>query len=150
MIAAEIYGSLTKALREGGDALPDMPLTHETVAKSTSATRSTYQALAVIRGSGGTAVSVGNDAIMHWQRKLASQEGLYVEPASAAALAAVSTLREEGRIRPGESVAVVLTASGLKDPDATASVLGQILTVPGDVEAAFGALREIGACPARC
>jgi hypothetical protein len=40
-----------------GDALPDMPLTHETVAKSTSATRSTYQALAAVRASSGAAVT---------------------------------------------------------------------------------------------
>jgi threonine synthase len=147
MMAAEIYGSLGKALHDGVDALPDMPLTHDTVAKSTSATRSTYQALSVIRASGGAAATIGNDAIMSWQRKLASEEGLYVEPASAAALAAVSTFRGEGRIQPGESVAVVLTAGGLKDPQATASVLGATLTVPRNVEAAFAALRETGACP---
>lgn len=147
MMAAEMYGSLGAALRDGGDALPDMPLTHETVAKSTSATRSTYQALSVIRASGGAATTVGNDAIMKWQRELASQEGLYVEPASAAAVAAVSALRTEGRIGPGEKVAVLLTASGLKDPGATASVLGETVTIPGDIDAAFAKLRDIGAFP---
>jgi threonine synthase len=149
MMAAEIYGSLAAALCDGGDALPDMPLTHDTVAKSTSATRSTYQALSVIRASGGAATTVGNDAIMSWQRKLASEEGLYVEPASAAGLAAVAAFRKAGRIQSGQRVAVMLTASGLKDPDATASMLGQTLTVPGNVNEAFAALREIGACPAR-
>jgi threonine synthase len=147
MMAAEIYGSLGAALRDGGDALPDMPLTHDTVAKSASATRSTYQALSVIRASGGAATTVGNDAIMKWQRALASQEGLYVEPASAAAVAAVSALCKQGRIGPRENVAVLLTASGLKDPGATASVLGEILTVRGDAEAAFARLRESGAFP---
>jgi threonine synthase len=142
MMAAEMYGSLGAALRDGVDALPDMPLTHETVAKSTSATRSTYQALSVIRASGGAATTVGNDAIMKWQRELASREGLYVEPASAAAVAAVSALRDEGRIRPGEKVAVLLTASGLKDPAATASTLGETLTVAGDAETAFARLRD--------
>jgi threonine synthase len=145
MMAAEIYGSLGAALRDDVDALPDMPLTHETVAKSTSATRSTYQALSVIRASGGAATTVGNDAIMKWQRELAIQEGLYVEPASAAAVAAVSAFRNEGRIGPGEKVAVLLTASGLKDPAATASTLGDILTVGGDVETAFARLRDVAA-----
>src|SRR4051812_46749395 len=83
--AAEMYDSLGTALREGGDAPPDMPAEHATVAKSTSATRSTYQALSVIRASGGTAVTLGNDVIMKSQRELAHDEGLYVEPASAAA-----------------------------------------------------------------
>ncbi len=145
MMAAEMYGSLGTALREGVDALPDMPLTHETVAKSTSATRSTYQALLVIRASRGAAVTVGNDAIMKWQRELAQREGIYVEPASAAALAAVSAFRTDGRIDSGEKVAVLLTASGLKDPGATAAMLGEPLMVSGDVEAAFAQMREIGA-----
>src|SRR5215216_169268 len=128
MIAAEIYGSLGAALQDGGDSVPEMPLTHDTVAKSTTATRGTYQALSVIRASGGTATTVGNDAIMKWQRELAVQEGLYVEPASAAAVAAVFALRHEGRIERGEKVVLLLTASGLKDPGATEAVLGGTLT----------------------
>ena len=147
MVAAEMYGSLGAAMRAGGDALPDMPVTHETVAKSTSATRSTYQALSVIRASGGAAVTIGNDAILTWQEELARREGLFVEPASAAAVAAVAALRDEGQIMPGEKVVVLLTASGLKDPDATACVLGETLTVTGNVEAAFARMRRIGAFP---
>jgi threonine synthase len=147
MIAAEMYGSLGKALREGGDALPDMPSTHETVAKSTSATRSTFQALSAIRASGGAAVTIGNDAIMTWQRDLARLEGLYVEPASAAAVAAVAALQKDGQISPGDQVVVLLTASGLKDPDATADVMGDMLMVPSDVEAAFARMRDVGAFP---
>jgi threonine synthase len=147
MVAAEMYDSLGTALREGGDALPDMPASYATVAKSTSATRSTYQALSVIRASGGTAVTVGNEAILTWQGELAREEGLYVEPASAAALAAVAALRKQGQVRPGERVVALLTASGLKDPEATASVLGDPITVPGDPETAFQRLREIGAFP---
>jgi threonine synthase len=147
MIAAEIYGSLGKALRDGGDALPDMPSTHETVAKSTTATRSTYQALSVIRSSGGAAVTIGNDTILTWQGELARHEGLYVEPASAGGLAAVAALRKQGQIGPDEKVVVLLTASGLKDPGATADVLGEMLTVPGDVDAAFARMRSAGAFP---
>jgi threonine synthase len=144
MIAAEIYGSLGAALREGGDRLPDMPATHETVARSTSATRSTYQALASIRRSGGAACVVGNDAIMRWQRRLAECEGLYVEPASAGALAAIETLRAQGDIGPSDRVVALLTASGLKDPDATAAGQSDLLIVPADVDGAFKALRQAG------
>jgi threonine synthase len=145
MMAAEIYGSLGRALHQGGDTLPDMPMTHDTVAKSTSATRSTYQALSVIRDSGGAAVTVDNEAIMTWQRELAKEEGLWVEPASAGAIAALRALRKAGRIATGEKVAVLLTASGLKDPDATASTLEETLMVSGDIETAFARIREIGA-----
>ena len=147
MVAAEIYGSLSSALGDGSDLLPDMPQTHETVAKSMSATRSTFQALSVIRASGGIATVVGNDAIMSRQQELAHHEGLYVEPASAAAIAAVSALREDGTIRPNDKVVVLLTASGLKDPDATAARQGDILSVPSDIDAAFATIREAGQIP---
>ena len=140
MMAAEIYGSLGAALRDGGDALLDMPMTHDTVAKSTTATRSTFQALHVLRASGGAATTVSNDVIMQWQQQLARQEGLYVEPASAGAVAAVAQLKAEGKIKSSDSVVALLTASGLKDPDATAAAMGSKETISKEVEAALSSL----------
>jgi threonine synthase len=132
LMAAEIYGSLGSALGDGTDVLPDMPMTHDTVAKSTTATRSTYQALKAIRLTGGTATVVSNEAIMQWQQKLARDEGLYVEPASAGALAATQQLWESGYIKPAETAVALLTASGLKDTAATAAVQGELPPVPKD------------------
>ena len=136
MAAAEIYGSLSAALESGSDALPDMTMTHDTVAKSTTATRSTYQALHVVRASGGVATTVGNDAIMTWQRRLAEQEGLYAEPAAAGALAAVAELRSASHIAPSDRVVALLTASGLKDTQATAEWWGDKEGAPVTLDAA--------------
>ena len=147
MMAAEIYGSLGAALRDGGDVLPDMPMTHDTVAKSTSATRSTFQALHVLRASGGAATVVTNDAIMRWQQQLAREEGLYVEPASAGAIAAVVQLKESGEIKSTDKVVALLTASGLKDPGATTSVQDDLSAVSGDVEAVFSQLKAENLIP---
>lgn len=143
MMAAEIYGSLGAALRSGRDTLPDMPMTHDTLAKSTTATRGTYQALYVLRKSGGTATTVSNEAILAYQAKLAQLEGLYVEPASAAAIAAVAQLKAAGQIRADETVVAVLTASGLKDPQATAAAQGELPPVEGDIDSVFSHLRKI-------
>ena len=143
LVAAEIYGSLGAALRDGGDAPPDMPLTHETVAKSTSATRSTFQALAAIRASAGGAVVVGNQDIMRWQKRLAEAEGLYVEPASAGALAAAEQLRARNEIGASETVVALLTASGLKDTAATAAAQGELTPIPSDQAAARALLARI-------
>ncbi|HVY56599.1 MAG TPA: pyridoxal-phosphate dependent enzyme [Xanthobacteraceae bacterium] len=147
LMAAEIYGSLGAALRDGGDALPDMPMTHDTVAKSTTATRSTFQALHVLRETGGAATVVQNDSILEWQRRLAAKEGLYVEPASAGAIAAVAQLRQNGDIKPSDKVVVLLTASGLKDPDATASTQSELLTVDGDPSSVFSELKARNLLP---
>lgn len=147
MMAAEIYGSLRAALRDGGDALADMPLTHDTVAKSTTATRSTFQALYVLRESGGGATVVSNEGIMQWQQTLAREEGLYVEPASAGAIAAVAQLKASGDIKATDRVVALLTASGLKDPDATASVQEELLTVSGDAATVFAQLKARNLIP---
>jgi threonine synthase len=142
MAAAEIYGSLGAAMRAGSDALPDMPMTHETLAKSTAATRSTFQALHVLRESGGCSTTVSNAAILEYQGKLARLEGLYVEPASAGAIAAVAQLKAAGQIRANETVVALLTASGLKDPQATAAAQPKLPTLEGDVKEVFSRLRE--------
>jgi threonine synthase len=143
MMAAEIYGSLGAALKSGCDAVPDMPQSHETVAKSTTATRSTFQALHVLRRSGGAATTVSNESIMQWQQDLASAEGLYVEPASAGALAAVAQLKRSGHIKAKDTVVALLTASGLKDPDATAAVQNPLPAVPRNTEDAFLQLKAL-------
>jgi len=147
LVAAEIYGSLGAALSGGTDAPPDMPMTHETVAKSTSATRSTFQALAAIRATDGAAVVVGNQEIMQWQKKLGEAEGLYVEPASAGALAAIAQLRATNQIGASETVVALLTASGLKDTAATAALQRELVPVPSDQEAARALLARINENP---
>jgi threonine synthase len=140
MVAAETYGSIGAALAEGGDSLPDMRKNYETVAVSIGATRGTYQSLDIVRRSKGTALTIGNEAIMRWQRLLAEQEGLYVEPASAASLAAVEQLRRDDRMLPTQTVVSLLTASGLKDPAATAAQQPDLLLVPANFDAAVALL----------
>jgi threonine synthase len=139
MVAAEVYGSLGAALAEGGDAPPDMPRTHDTLAVSIGATRGTFQALAALRESGGAARTVSDESLTAWQRALA-REGLYAEPSSVAPLEAVRQLRADGVIGARDTVVVVATAAGLKDPDVTRRALGEVPVVPPSLEAACDAL----------
>ncbi|MEU8823666.1 threonine synthase [Streptomyces sp. NPDC048636] len=71
------------------------------------------EVLRAIRRSGGDIAAVPEDAIVAAVRRLAAM-GLYAEPTSATAAAAVDLFRARGAIRPGETTAVVLTGSGLK------------------------------------
>jgi threonine synthase len=141
MVAAEVYGSIGAALADGSDTPPDVRMNYETVAVSIGATRGTYQALDIVRRSGGTAFTIGNDEMMRWQQTLASDEGLFVEPASAAGVAAVEQLARAGRIGAEETVVSLLTASGLKDPATTASMQKDLLTVPADFNDAVAVLK---------
>jgi threonine synthase len=64
--------------------------------------------------SGGAIVSVTDDEIAAAWRSLAREEGIFCEPASAAALAGVDLWG----FAEGTRVVLVLTGHGLKDPDA--------------------------------
>ena len=142
LIAAEVSGSLTAALM-GDDAMPpEVPRTGPSLAVSIDVTRGTYQALHALRQSGGTAVTLDDDALLDWQRRLASGSGLFVETSSAAALAAVDRLTESGTIGREDTVVAVLTASGLKDAGAGVAEPKSAPKVSADLDSVLGALRD--------
>ena len=66
----------------------------------------------------GVVISVSDQEIMDAKAQVASG-GLGCEPASAATVAGVRCLRQDGTIAPGDRVACVLTGHLLKDPTAT-------------------------------
>jgi threonine synthase len=94
-------------------------------------------ALAASRESGGLIESVTDDEILDAQALLASEEGVFCEPASAAGIAGLLKLVREGR-GPEGTVVSVLTGHGLKDPDA---VLSRV-ELPEPVQATLEAVGE--------
>ena len=98
---------------------------------------SKYPALAAAAESGGGIHAVTDDEILAAYRLLASTEGVFCEPASAASVAGLLKLGAP----PGSTVVCVLTGHGLKDPDIA---VGQI-AVPTSVDADVRAVRaELG------
>jgi threonine synthase len=65
--------------------------------------------------SGGRIFAVSDEEILSAQARLATEEGLFAEPASAAAVAGLLRLAREG-VRIEGTVVAVLTGHGLKDP----------------------------------
>ena len=90
------------------------------------------QALAARDESGGTIAAVTDTEILAAQVRLASSEGLFCEPASAAPLALLFRLVREGRIQRDATSVVVLTGSGLKDPDAALGNVEPPIELEGD------------------
>jgi len=82
--------------------------------------------------SGGTIAAVTDTEILAAQVRLASSEGLFCEPASAAPLALLFRLVREGRIQRDATSVVVLTGSGLKDPDAALGNVEPPIELEGD------------------
>ena len=73
--------------------------------------------LTSIRASYGYGVKVSDDFIMKLVQKLAKEEAMFVEPASASSVSAVYKLRDMGVIKQNESVISIITAHGLKDTE---------------------------------
>jgi threonine synthase len=70
-----------------------------------------------IEESQGRIDAVTDEEILDAYQLIARSEGLFVEPASAAAVAGVVKLVEEGFFKPGARVVCIMTGHGLKDPD---------------------------------
>ncbi|MBN1167291.1 MAG: threonine synthase [Methanospirillaceae archaeon] len=77
--------------------------------------------LRAIRETGGLARSVTDSEILAMQRDLARMEGIGVEPASAASVAGVRKLVDEGAIDTDETIVCVVTGHLLKDPETVIS-----------------------------
>ncbi len=74
-------------------------------------------ALVYLRSSGGMAFSIPDREILEAQRLLLELEGIYCEPAGAAALAGLIRALDEGRVRRDETTVCLVTGHGFKDPD---------------------------------
>lgn len=67
-----------------------------------------------IYASQGTAVAVGDEAILDAQKKLGALEGIFAAPEGAATLAALEKLSQDKWIQPDERIILFNTGSGLK------------------------------------
>jgi len=70
-----------------------------------------------IRGSNGDCIAVSDKEIISSQKRIATREGLFVEPAAAASFAGLIRLIESDDIDKDEKIVCVATGHGLKDPD---------------------------------
>jgi threonine synthase len=98
------------------------------------------QALDARDASGGAIESVTDRQILSAYRLLAREEGVFVEPASAAGVAGLLQARRDGTLDAGLRVVCTVTGHGLKDPEWAISGAPVPVTIPVDVAAAAGAL----------
>ncbi|MEZ6092821.1 MAG: threonine synthase [Pirellulaceae bacterium] len=76
-----------------------------------------FMVLDAVRESGGMAVAADEDQLFHWQKKLASSEGVMVCPETATCIGALEHLAADKKISPDERVVVFNTAAGQKYMD---------------------------------
>ncbi|WP_028776423.1 threonine synthase [Shimazuella kribbensis] len=100
-------------------------------------------ALQALSESNGHIDAVTDEEILAAYQKLASTEGVFCEPASAASIAGVIKQRKQGKISKGATVVCVLTGNGLKDPNiALSTIEQQPETVPATREAVMSLISK--------
>jgi threonine synthase len=153
MVAVQASGCapVVRAFESGASEVDEWESSIETAASSIADPLRGYpedgtRTLTVVRESGGKAVAVSEEDTRQAITDLAGSEGLLVEPGAAVAVAAYRKLAAQEVIRASETVVIVLTGHGLKDPDALRLAVGvtdeATIVDPGDVEG-LGAALEV-------
>ena len=97
-------------------------------------------ALEAMKDSRGWIDIVTDEEILRAYRILAHEEGIFMEPASAATVAGLIKLVKSGRFEPGSTLVLTLTGHGLKDPDTALESASRPATVPPRVDAVLAQL----------
>ena len=142
MLAAEVFGPLEHALEVGLDHVEEVPW-GPTVGISVGLNTSALQGLNVLRESGGVAARANDDEMLAMQRELAACEGIYAETSSVLSLASIKHFVERGALDPSRTVVVVLTSSGLKDPETTQKHLPDIQVAEPTLDGLTTFLRDV-------
>lgn len=128
-VQAEGSDFLCQAWEEGRHTAPALlakpPIEARTVADSIRAglPRDRVKAMRAVCESRGRFVRVSDAGILAAVPALARACGVFAEPAGAAALAGLVRAAGLGLIAPSDTVCLVVTGSGLKDPGAVAAAL---------------------------
>ncbi|HQN75364.1 MAG TPA: pyridoxal-phosphate dependent enzyme [Methanomassiliicoccales archaeon] len=93
------------------------------------------KALKAVYDTGGVMTAVSDREIIDAQFLLGRKEGVGVEPASAASLAGLKRLLDDGKVSRRERVVCVCTGHVLKDPDTVMSNCGKPIKTEATAEA---------------
>jgi len=99
------------------------------------------RAVAARDESGGAIEALTDEEILNAQKLLASSEGVFCEPASAASFGGLLRKVHQGIIHPSDVVVCTLTGNGLKDPEAVLKSVDRPVVLKNSLEAV---LQEAG------
>ena len=114
-VQAEGCAPIVKAFAAGANSGADIPDAH-TVASGLRVPKAVgdFIMLDILRKSGGTAVSVTDDALIAAVREIGSAEGIFAAPEGAACLPALKELLERGEVDHNERIVLFNTGTGVK------------------------------------
>jgi threonine synthase len=105
---------LLEAFRSGADHVATLPYANSKIS-GINVPFTGEHALAAAKESRGAAVGIDDEAAFDMQRRIGVEEGLWVEPAGAAPVAALAQLIQQKLIAREERIVCVLSGAGFKD-----------------------------------
>lgn len=93
--------------------------------------------------SEGTIDMVTDEEILNAYKMIATFEGIFCEPASAASVAGVVKLYKKGYFKKGAKVVCTLTGNGLKDPDTVFKVADKPVVLPAELDSVKAFVEKI-------
>ncbi|MFO7815672.1 MAG: threonine synthase [Halanaerobiales bacterium] len=132
-VQAKGCAPITKAFKTGND----LEVTDEdTLADSIAvgSPRNFNKALNAVKNSYGEMINVSDESILEMMRILGSTTGIFGEPAGVTGLAGIKKAVDEGLISQHETVAVVITGNGLKDPSNARKAAGDLIEIKADLD----------------
>ena len=88
------------------------------------------QVLNALQAGDGWGEAVCDEDVWAWQEKLAVEEGIWCEAASAVSLAGLSRAVQLGRVSPDSTVVCLLTGAGFKDNERTEAMVQKQPSIP--------------------
>jgi threonine synthase len=145
VFAAQAAGCnpIITAIREGSDIV--RPVKPRTIARSIAIGNpgDGYYAAKVTRDSGGYGSDATDEEIVDAIQFLAETEGMFVEPAGGATVAAAKKLVDSGRINRDGTLVLCITGSGLKTNEAIADRLTMPSPIKPNIESFEELLKKI-------
>ncbi|MDG2168990.1 MAG: pyridoxal-phosphate dependent enzyme [Opitutales bacterium] len=107
--------TIATPLRERAEQAQDCQCTTQVSGLQVASVVDGNETLAACRNSGGTGYTVSDDEVYQFQQRLASEEGIFAEPAGVVALVGAAKAIENGEVDPDARIASLITGSGFKD-----------------------------------
>jgi threonine synthase len=105
--------------------------------------RNGYKAITALKESKGIVVDVSDDEILKAMTVLARHTGVFGEPAGVAGFAGLMKLSKEGAIRSDETVALIVSGSGLKDVKSAQKAVTKPEKIKPDLDVLINYLEEL-------
>ena len=112
--------TVVDAFERGADTASNVESTTKISGLSVPFDADATLALRTLRENGGHAFGVEDQEVYECQREMLSEEGIYCEPAGAAALAGLRRAVAAGIVQPDQTIVCPVTGHGFKDPESIA------------------------------